>query len=97
MCAHSRIRSVPVTGGAGGGGASAAEKISHSRAAPARPSPIKKTTSRVTQGTALRAVSAAPCGSDSLDPDMLDEQTRALLNFTRPDELVILEAPANRR
>jgi cell division protein FtsB len=35
--------------------------------------------------------------SDSLDPDMLDEQTRALLNFTRPDELVILEAPANRR
>jgi cell division protein FtsB len=35
--------------------------------------------------------------SESLDPDMLDEQTRALLNFTRPDELVILEAPANRR
>jgi cell division protein FtsB len=35
--------------------------------------------------------------SDSLDPDMLDEQSRALLNYARPDELIILEAPQNRR
>ena len=35
--------------------------------------------------------------SESLDPDMLEEQTRALLNFARPNELIILEAPQNRR
>ncbi|MBL8806535.1 MAG: septum formation initiator family protein [Rhodospirillales bacterium] len=35
--------------------------------------------------------------ADTLDRDMLDEQTRTILNYTRPDELVILEAPANRR
>jgi cell division protein FtsB len=35
--------------------------------------------------------------SESLDRDMLDEQTRALLNFARPDELIILESPQNRR
>ncbi|MFM8799526.1 MAG: FtsB family cell division protein [Tagaea sp.] len=34
--------------------------------------------------------------ADSLDPDMLDEQARALLNFARPGEIVILE-PAHRR
>jgi len=28
---------------------------------------------------------------------MLDEQSRALLNYARPDEIVILEAPADRR
>jgi cell division protein FtsB len=28
--------------------------------------------------------------SESLDRDMLDEQTRALLNFARPDEFIIL-------
>lgn len=28
---------------------------------------------------------------DSLDPDMLDERARLLLNYTRPDELVILQ------
>jgi cell division protein FtsB len=27
---------------------------------------------------------------DSLDPDMLEEQARKLLNFGRPDELVIM-------
>ncbi len=35
--------------------------------------------------------------ADSLDRDMLDEQARALLNYARPDEIVILESPANRR
>ena len=35
--------------------------------------------------------------SESLDRDMLDEQSRALLNYARPDEIVILEAPENRR
>jgi cell division protein FtsB len=35
--------------------------------------------------------------TDSLDRDMLDEQSRALLNYARPDEVIILEAPANRR
>jgi cell division protein FtsB len=35
--------------------------------------------------------------SESLDRDMLDEQTRALLNFASPDELIILESPQNRR
>jgi len=35
--------------------------------------------------------------ADSLDPDMLDEQSRALLNYARPDEIIILEAPADRR
>lgn len=34
---------------------------------------------------------------DSLDRDMLDEQARALLNFARPDEIVILEPPQRRR
>jgi cell division protein FtsB len=35
--------------------------------------------------------------ADSLDRDMLDEQVRALLNFARPDEIVILERPDRRR
>ena len=35
--------------------------------------------------------------ADSLDRDMLDEQSRALLNYARPDEVIILEAPGNRR
>ncbi|MFN8760118.1 MAG: FtsB family cell division protein [Tagaea sp.] len=35
--------------------------------------------------------------ADSLDPDMLDEQARALLNFARPGEIVILEPPHRRR
>jgi cell division protein FtsB len=34
---------------------------------------------------------------DSLDPDMLDEQARAVLNFARPGEIVILEPPQRRR
>ncbi|MCM0022086.1 MAG: septum formation initiator family protein [Tagaea sp.] len=34
---------------------------------------------------------------DSLDRDMLDEQVRALLNFARPDEIVVLEPPQRRR
>ena len=35
--------------------------------------------------------------ADSLDPDMLDEQARAILNFARPGEIVVLEAPNRRR
>ncbi|MBI1778847.1 MAG: septum formation initiator family protein [Proteobacteria bacterium] len=33
---------------------------------------------------------------DNLDPDMLEERARAILNFSRPDEVVILSprAPA---
>lgn len=34
---------------------------------------------------------------ESLDRDMLDEQARALLNYARPDEIIILERPADRR
>jgi cell division protein FtsB len=34
---------------------------------------------------------------DSLDPDMLDEQARAVLNFAHPGEIVILEPPQRRR
>ena len=31
---------------------------------------------------------------DSLDPDMLEERARVLLNFGRPDEIVILQPKA---
>lgn len=30
---------------------------------------------------------------DSLDPDMLDERARAILNLARPDEIVMLKKP----
>lgn len=32
----------------------------------------------------------------SVDPDMLEERARVLLNYARPDEVVILNAPAAR-
>jgi cell division protein FtsB len=47
------------------------------------------------RGTIERRV--ALLRGDSLDRDMLDEQVRALLNFVRPDEIVILETPQRRR
>jgi len=31
--------------------------------------------------------------SDSLDPDLLDEQSRKTLGYTKPDEIVILTSP----
>ncbi len=31
--------------------------------------------------------------TDNLDPDMLDEQARRILNYVRPDEIVIPDAP----
>jgi len=34
---------------------------------------------------------------NSLDRDMLDEQARAVLNYARPDEIVILEPREKRR
>ena len=34
---------------------------------------------------------------ESLDPDMLDESARRLLNYGLPEELVILYRPAERR
>ena len=33
---------------------------------------------------------------DSLDPDLLDEESRQLLNYSKPDEIVILTQPANK-
>jgi cell division protein FtsB len=32
----------------------------------------------------------------SLDPDLLDEKSRELLNYSKPDEIVILTQPANK-
>lgn len=32
--------------------------------------------------------------SDSLDPDMLDERARSILNLARPDDLVVLSRPS---
>ena len=34
--------------------------------------------------------------ADNLDPDMLDERAREVLNYTRPDEIVIPETPGPR-
>ena len=34
--------------------------------------------------------------TDYLDPDMLDERARAILNYSRPDEIVIRDAPGPR-
>lgn len=31
--------------------------------------------------------------SDSLDPDLLDEKSRQLLNYSRPDEVIVIETP----
>ena len=31
--------------------------------------------------------------TDNLDPDMLEERARQILNFSRPDEIVIFERP----
>jgi cell division protein FtsB len=31
--------------------------------------------------------------TDNLDPDMLDERARAVLNYSRPDEIVIRDQP----
>ena len=33
---------------------------------------------------------------DNLDPDMLDEKSRELLNYSKPGEIVILTQPANK-
>ena len=33
---------------------------------------------------------------DSLDPDLLDEESRQLLNYSKPDEIVILTQPTNK-
>jgi cell division protein FtsB len=33
---------------------------------------------------------------DSLDPDLLDEESRQLLNYSKPNEIVILTQPANK-
>jgi cell division protein FtsB len=32
--------------------------------------------------------------TDNLDPDMLDERARTILNYSRPDEIVIPDKPA---
>ena len=32
--------------------------------------------------------------ADNLDPDMLDERARTVLNYSRPDEIIIPEPPA---
>jgi len=34
--------------------------------------------------------------TDNLDPDMLDERARAILNYSRPDEIVIRDTPGPR-
>ena len=34
---------------------------------------------------------------DHLDPDMLEERARAMLNMGHPDEVEVLDAPAARR
>jgi cell division protein FtsB len=34
---------------------------------------------------------------DSLDPDLLDEKSRELLNYSKPDEIVILTSPARKQ
>jgi cell division protein FtsB len=34
--------------------------------------------------------------TDNLDPDMLEERARAILNYSRPDEIVIPDRPARR-
>jgi cell division protein FtsB len=34
--------------------------------------------------------------ADSLDPDLLEERARLILNYSRPDEIVIFETPATR-
>ena len=31
---------------------------------------------------------------DNLDPDMLEERTRVMLNYVHPDEIVIITAPS---
>lgn len=31
--------------------------------------------------------------ADNLDPDMLDERARVILNYARPDEIIIRDAP----
>lgn len=36
---------------------------------------------------------AALLRSDQLDPDMLDERARAILNLARPDDMVVLSRP----
>jgi cell division protein FtsB len=32
--------------------------------------------------------------TDNLDPDMLDERARTILNYSRPDEIIIPDKPA---
>jgi cell division protein FtsB len=32
--------------------------------------------------------------TDNLDPDMLDERARTILNYSRPDEIIIPDRPA---
>ena len=32
--------------------------------------------------------------SDKLDPDMLDERARTILNFSHPDDIVIMDKPS---
>src|SRR5271170_1561794 len=34
--------------------------------------------------------------SDNLDPDMLDERARRVLNYSRPDEIIIPDSPGPR-
>lgn len=34
---------------------------------------------------------------DSLDPDLLDEKSRELLNYSKPNEIVILTKPDNKQ
>ncbi len=34
--------------------------------------------------------------ADNLDPDMLDERARRVLNYSRPDEIIIPDAPGPR-
>ena len=34
--------------------------------------------------------------ADNLDPDMLDERARRVLNYSRPDEIIIQDAPGPR-
>lgn len=34
--------------------------------------------------------------TDNLDPDMLDERARQILNYSRPDEIIIFDRPESR-
>lgn len=34
--------------------------------------------------------------TDNLDPDMLDERARQILNYSRPDEVIIFDRPDSR-